>query len=318
MSNHRPFRFGILTGGVASRRAWIEKAKRAESLGYATLLLDDHLYNPFAPITALVSAAEATTSLRVGSFVLGNDFRHPVWLAKEAATLDVLTDGRFELGIGTGYLQADYAQSGITLQSPGMRVSRLEEAIRVIKGCFADEAFSYTGNHYTIDTLNGLPKPVQKPHPPLLVGGGSKRILSIAAREANIVSINVRTTAEGSLDFASSTAEATEQKLGWVREAAEERFHDLELNVLSLLIVTDDRRQAAAGMLRQLGLATDEASIDGVLASPTFLFGTVEQITEDLQARRQRFGFSYIVIGEYLQPNAMEQFAPTIARLAGT
>ena len=134
MNQSRAFRFGIVTGGVASRKAWIDKAKQAEALGYSTLLIDDHLYNTFAPLTALVSAADATTSLRVGSLVFGNDFRHPAILAKEAATLDVLTDGRFELGLGTGYSSGDYEKMGITLQPPGTRVSRFEEAVRIIKG----------------------------------------------------------------------------------------------------------------------------------------------------------------------------------------
>src|SRR5688572_1584189 len=297
MNQSRAFRFGILTGGAASRGEWTDKAKQAEALGYSTLLIDDHLYNPFAPLTALVSAADVTTSLRIGSLVFGNDFRHPVILAKEAATLDVLTDGRFELGLGTGYRHEDYEQSGITLQSPGTRVSRFEEAVQIIKGLFAEDAFTYDGNYYTIHNLNGLPKPLQKPYPPLLLGGGSKRILSFAAREANIVGINPRTTVEGGLDLRSSTPEATEQKIAWVREAAGARFRDLELSILVMVIVTDQRRQAAEQKLREFEMPTDEASIDGMLASPAFLFGTVEQIVEDLQSCRERFGLSYFEIG---------------------
>jgi len=318
MNQSRAFRFGILTGGAASRSEWTDKARQAEALGYSTLLIDDHLYNPFAPLTALLSAADATNSLRVGSLVFGNDFRHPVVLAKEAATLDVLTDGRFELGLGTGYRYEDYEQSGITLQSPGTRVSRFEEAVQVIKGLLADDAFTYEGNYYTIHNLNGLPKPLQKPHPPLLLGGGSKRILSFAAREANIVGINPRTTVEGGLDFSSSTPQATEQKIAWVREAAGERFRDLELNILVFPIVTDQRRQAAEQKLREFEMPTDEDSIDGMLASPHFPFGTVEQIIEDLQSCRERFGLSYFAVGEYFQAGTMERFAPVIARLAGT
>lgn len=317
MNQSRAFRFGILTGGGASRKEWTDKARQAEALGYSTLLIDDHLYNPFAPLTALVNAADATTSLRVGSLVFGNDFRHPVILAKEAATLDVLTDGRFELGLGTGYWHRDYEESGITLQPPGTRVSRFEEAVHILKGLFAEAAFTYEGNYYTIHSLNGLPKPVQKPYPPLLLGGGSKRMLSIAAREANIVGINVRTTAEGGLDLSSVTPEATDRKIAWVQEAAGERFQDLELNILVFVIVTDQRRQAAEQTLREFEMSTDEASIDGMLASPAFLFGTVEQIIEDLQSRRQRFGLSYIAVGDYIQADILERFAPVVARLAG-
>jgi probable F420-dependent oxidoreductase len=318
MDQSRAFRFGILTGGAASRTAWIDKARQAEALGYSTLLIDDHLYNTFAVLTALVSAADATTSLRVGSLVFGNDFRHPAVLAKEAATLDVLSDGRFELGLGTGYAQDDYDKMGIRLQPPGTRVRRFEEAVRIIKGLFADGAFTCEGNYYTIRNLNGLPKPIQKPHPPLLLGGGSKRILSFAAREANIVGINPKTTAEGGLDFSSITPEATEQKIAWVREAAGERFRDLELNNLVFPIVTDQRRQAAEEKLREWEMPTDDDSVDWMLASPHFLFGTVEQISEDLQARRQRFGLSYIAVGEYFQADVMERFAPVITKLVGT
>ena len=318
MPEQHAFRFGILTGGAASQQEWTDKARQAEALGYSTLLIDDHLYNPFGVLTALVSAADATTSLRVGSLVFGNDFRHPVVLAKEAATLDVLTGGRFELGLGTGYYRDDYEQSGITFQSPGIRVSRFEEAVQVIKGLFAEDAFTYEGKHYTIHNLNGLPKPLQKPYPPLLLGGGSKRMLSIAAREANIVSVNIRTTAEGGFDASSLTPEATDQKLAWVREAAGARFDDLELNVLVFPVVTDQPRQAAEQMLREWKLPTDEASIDGVLAEASSLFGTVDQIVEALQARRQRFGFSYIAVGEYYQLDVMKRFAPVVTRLAGT
>jgi len=256
--------------------------------------------------------------LRVGSLVFGNDFRHPAILAKEAATLDVLTDGRFELGLGTGYSSGDYEKMGITLQPPGTRVSRFEEAVRIIKGLFADEALTFAGNYYTINDLNGLPKPCQKPHPPLLLGGGSKRILSFAAREANIVGINAKTTAEGGLDFSSITPEATEQKIAWVREAAGARFRDLELNILVIPIVTDQRRQVTEQKLRDHEMPIDEDNIAWMLASPLFLFGTVDQIVEDLQARRQRFGLSYIAVGEYFQADVMERFAPVIARLAGT
>jgi probable F420-dependent oxidoreductase len=318
MDPSRAFRFGILTGGAASREAWTDKARQAEALGYSTLLIDDHLYNPFAPLTALVSAADATTSLRVGSLVFGNDFRHPALLAREAATLDILSDGRFELGLGTGYWREDYEQSGMELESPGTRVSRFEEAVQVIKGLFADEPFTYTGDYYTIRNLNGLPKPAQLPHPPLLLGGGGKRMLSIAAREANIVSINIRTTAEGGFDSSSITPEATDQKIAWVREAAGARFHDLELNVLVFPVVTDQPRQLAEQMLREWKLPADEAGIDGLLAESASLFGTVDEIVEALQARRQRFGFSYIAVGEYYQADVMERFAPVVARLAGT
>jgi probable F420-dependent oxidoreductase len=221
--------------------------------------------------------------------VFGNDFRHPAVLAKEVATLDVLTDGRFELGLGTGYASDDYEKMGIQLQSPGIRVRRFEEAVHILKGLFADGAFTCEGDYYTIRDLDGLPKPVQKPHPPLLLGGGSKRILSFAAREAHIVGINPKTTSEGGLDFSSITPEATNQKIAWVQEAAGPRFSDIELNYLVFPVVTDQRRQAAEQKLREWEMPTDENSIDGMLAATHFylerlnkLLRTYEPAVNDL------------------------------------
>lgn len=312
MRKQIPFRFGLNTF-AASREAWIDTAQKAEALGYDTLLVSDHLQNQLAPLAALVAAAEVTTTLRVGSFVFGNDFRHPVFLAKEAATIDLLSGGRLGLGLGTGYARSDYEQSGIPLDRPGVRISRLAEAVQIIKGFFADAPFTFTGQYYTVRDLHGTPKPVQHPHPPIMLGGGGQRMLSLAAREADIVSVNIKTTAEGGFDFSSITAEAAAQKVAWVRQAAGVRFDTLTLNILvPLVAVTDKRRQAADQMLRQYNVPENVLNVEQVLESPSALIGTVDQIVEDLQARRERYGFSYIVVW---QP--MEQFAPVVERLAG-
>jgi probable F420-dependent oxidoreductase len=178
----RPFRFA--TGGFeeVSKRAWVEQARRAEALGYAVFLVADHVADiPFAPVPALVAAADATTSLRVGCTVFCNDYRHPALLAKEAATVDVLTDGRFEFGLGAGWLKAEHDQAGIPFDPPGVRVARMEEALRVIKALWAGEPVHHRGAHYAIAGLAGTPLPVQRPHPPVFVGGGGKRLLSVAA-----------------------------------------------------------------------------------------------------------------------------------------
>ncbi len=314
MGQQHPFRFGIQVSGAPSRGAWIATAHKAEALGYSTLLVDDHLGNPLAPLPALAATAEVTTTLRIGTFVLANDFRHPVLLAREAATVDLLSDGRLELGLGTGYALPDYIQSGIPLDPPGVRVSRFAEAVQIIKGMFADTPLTFEGRYYSVHDLNGLPKPMQRPHPPILIGGGGQRMLSIAAREADIVSVNIKTTPAGAFDFSSLTAEATAQKLVWVHEAAGERFDALELNLLvPVVAITDNQRSAAEQMLRHWGIPAEAFSVEQVLESPSALLGSVDQIVETLQARRERSGFSYIVVWE-----PIEQFAPIVARLAGT
>jgi probable F420-dependent oxidoreductase len=313
MTPQRPFRFGVLAFGATSRDAWVSTARKAEDLGYATFLVDDHLSRRFAPIAALAAAAEATHVLRVGSCVFGNDFRHPVVLAKEAASLDVLSGGRFELGIGTGYERADYDQTGIPLDPPGVRVSRLAEAVQIIKGAFADAPFSFAGRYYTIRALNGLPKPLQRPHPLIFIGGGSRRILSIAAQEADIVGINVKTTAAGGFDVLSITPDATAQKVAWVRHAAGARFAALELQLLvPFMRVTDNRYQAAAQFVQAWQL-TEVVRPEHILDSPHALIGTVDQIVEDLLARRECYGVSYVAVFE----EQMDMFAPIVARLAG-
>jgi probable F420-dependent oxidoreductase len=312
MTSPRPFRFGAQVGFAPSRRAWIDKARRIEALGYATLCMPDHFDDQLAPFTALAVAADATTVLRVGTLVLDNDYRHPLVLAKEAATLDLLSGGRLELGLGAGWLRSDYEQSGMGLDPPGIRVDRFQEGLAVVKGLLAGGVFSFSGRWYTVAAHPGTPAPAQRPSPPILIGGGRRRMLSIAAREADIVSVNfdLGSGLVGPQLGASGTAQATAEKLRWVREAAGPRFGRLELSVtLYWVMVTDDRRSTAAGLGDGFGLTAD-----AVLAMPNFAIGTVDQIADDLVARREELGFSYVVVGG----EAWDAMAPVVARLAGT
>ncbi|MEX0750810.1 MAG: TIGR03621 family F420-dependent LLM class oxidoreductase, partial [Dehalococcoidia bacterium] len=244
----RPFRFAIQTSNAPSGDAWREKARKIEDLGFSALLMPDHFGDQLSPLPAFMAAADATTTLRVGGLVLDNDFKHPLVLAKEIATLDVLSGGRVEIGIGAGWMTTDYDASGIAYDTPGGRVSRLQESVKIMKGLFGEESFSFSGDHYTVTNANGLPKPVQKPHPPIMIGGGGKRVLRFAAREADIISVNfnLQEGAVGAATMATGTAEATREKIGWIRDAAGSRFKDIELNVtIFATIVTDDASKIA-------------------------------------------------------------------------
>ncbi len=305
----RPFRFGVASAETASGSAWTEFARRAEALGYATLLVPDHYLNPLPPVPALMAAAAVTTTLRVGCTVFANDFRHPALLAKEAATIDLLSGGRFEFGLGAGWLKDEYDCVGIPFDPPGVRVARMEEGLQVIKGLWGEEPVTFAGAYYTISGLEGTPKPVQQPHPPIYVGGGGKRLLSWAAREADIVGFVSRARPEGGIDWTEGTEEALARKVGWVRAAAGDRFAQLELALLFQGSAVTDRPQAAAAELApDFGLTAEQ-----VLASSEFALGSVDQIVEQLVALRERHGISYLTV---VQPQ-MEAFAPVVARLGG-
>ncbi len=312
MSHPRPFRFGIQLSSAADGPAWAARARQAEDLGYATLFMPDHFGDQLSPTVALQAAADATTTLRVGSLVYDNDYRHPVVLAKDCATLDLLSGGRLELGLGAGWMTSDYVQSGIPMDEPKVRVDRMIEAVAVLKGAFSDSPVTFQGEHYTISGYDARPKPVQKPHPPLLIGGGLKRVLSFAGREAQIVGINP-TIPNGTPDqdaARTGTAAETDKKVAWVREAAGDRYADIELNSLHFAtIVTDDRAGTIEMMAPLFGLAPED-----VADYPHALIGTVDEICADLEARRERWDFSYLVV----QEDSFEAFAPVVARLAGT
>jgi probable F420-dependent oxidoreductase len=307
-----PFRFGVSVWRAGSREEWRAKARRAEELGYSTLLVPDHLAAIFPPLVPLVSAADATTRLRVGTLVLNNDFRHPVLAAREAAAIDLLTDGRFELGIGAGHMRSEYEQAGIPFDPANTRIDRLTESVAIIKGLLTGETVTFAGQHYQVAGHSSHPTPVQQPHPPLLIGGNNRRVLELAAREADIVGFTgFGQTASGNIRLSAFTSAGTAERIGWVREAAGNRFNQLELNALvQSVIITDDRRTAAQDATEHLPALTP----DDILDSPYLLIGTADEIAADLLARRERLGISYYVVFE----PAMESLAPVVERLTGT
>jgi probable F420-dependent oxidoreductase len=313
VAHDRRFRFGIQLARSPSGADWAATAQRAEELGYSTLLLPDHFGDQLAPIPAVMAAADATTDLRVGTLVLDNDYRHPVVVAKEAATIDLLSGGRLELGVGAGWMTSDYEQSGIPHDRPGVRIDRMVEGLQILKGLLEDEKpVSFTGEHYQVTDAVGTPRPAQRPRPPILIGGGGPRILSVAGREADIVGITASLT-QGYIDPSlgkNVTAGATAEKIQWVKDAAGDRFDDIELNVQVILtMVTDDREATAKGLAENFQLSTEEA-----LEVPQVLLGTVDEICDQLVARRDQFGFSYVIVND----SGFEALAPVIDRLAGT
>lgn len=307
MSILRPFRFSVVAEKAKSRQEWLTKARRAEGLGYTTLLVPDHLSFDIDPIVGLMAAADAT-SLRIGSHVFCNDFRHPLVLARQAANLDLFSEGRFQLGLGCGYLAEEYHQAGIALDSAGIRISRFEEALQIIKAYFHQEQVTFSGQYYQINEMNTTIKTIQKPHPPIYVGGGGKRVLSIAAREADIIGLVARNNARG-LDWTSALPDANHEKLTWIRQAAGERFSQLEFSsTVFIAAVTEHAEHAAQQIGGRLGLTAQQA-----FECLQMLIGATEQIVEELQKRRELFGISCIEITE----QNMEALAPVVARLAG-
>jgi probable F420-dependent oxidoreductase len=292
----RPFRFGVVAAYAPSHTAWITTARRAEELGYATLLMPDRAnIGGLAPLTALAVAAEATTVLRVGSYVFCNEYRHPVLLAREAATLDLLSEGRFELGLGAGVGPGEFQQLGIPFANAGTRVGRLEETLQLIKRLFTEETVNFSGKYYTITEMKGYPRPVQKPRLPLLVAGAGERMLKVAAREADIIAIGSKITGRG----VDPTDATLEQKIAWIKEAAGERFADLELSqTIYDMMITDSGTalspQAGGPPIPKRPLSTEQA-----------IAHLVEQ--------RDRYGFSYLQVYE----GQVENFAPVVARLTG-
>lgn len=309
----KPFRFGANLWHASSRTAWVEKARKLEALGYAVLSVPDHLADFLAPLPALVSAAEATTRLRVGTYVLNNDFRHPVLVAREAATVDLLTDGRLQLGLGAGFMQAEYDQMGVRFDPGGRRVERLAEAVRLMKGLFTGQPVTFVGQHYHVTRCQLQPLPVQRPHPPLLIGGNGRRLLALAAQEADMVGLTGITFRPGGQgpELSGWTVAGLEERLQCIREAAGARYDHLELGALVQRVEVTEHRYLAAEELVNRWPQLDASEI---LQSPFVLVGTVEQIVEDLRMRRERWGISSYVVFE----RDMDTFAPVVARLAGT
>lgn len=287
----RPFRFGlIIETRQTTRRELIDLAKRAENEGYDILLGTDHL-GRLASLPLLQAAAEAT-GLRIGTLVLNNDNRHPVILAQELAAIDVVTDGRLEIGLGAGWDRPEYDGAAMTFDPPGRRLARLKATVAILKQALDEGRIEREADDgYPAIRLEGMPRSVQRPHPPFLIGGGGPRLLSYAAREAEVVGIDPRAFPEGGHDPADLSESAIDQKVAWIREAAGDRWPQLQLNVIVF------------------GVGNE-----GVAGSPHYLSGDQSEMTEQLLARRERWAISYLAI----RPDQMDAVAPVVARLRGS
>jgi probable F420-dependent oxidoreductase len=293
----RAFRFGVSIWAAGSRDEWRDKARRAEAAGFDTMLVADHLADGmFPPLTALASAAEGTDRLRFGTLVVNNDFRHPVLLAREAATIDLLTDGRFELGLGAGHMKHEYDEAGLRFDPPAVRVARMTESAELIRRLLAGEQVTHDGTHYQVRGHRCFPLPRQQPVP-LLIGGNGRRVLEAAGRLADIVGFTGFSQVEGQRNVNPThfTDAGLAEQVAWVLTAAGDRFDQLELNTLVQgITVTSDRRAAA----EQVQPLVPALSVDDILSSPYSLIGTVDEIVEDLRERRDRLGISYLTVFE--------------------
>ena len=311
-----PFTFLASIQAVMDGPTLAAEARRAEAMGFTALVVPDHLIEQLSPIPALATIAAATEHLRIGAFVHNNNLRHPAVLAQDLASLDVLSGGRLDVAIGAGWNRPEYDAIGLAFDPVPIRQARLEEAVSVLKGCFGDGSFSFAGEHYTIRELDAFPKPVQRPHPPFLIGGGGRRTLTLAGREADIVSLAPRILPGQRTDPTSLTLAATEEKIGWVRAAAGDRFVDLVLNVYPSawpITVTADARGEAARIADHLrGRAAVDLTIDDVLESPQIFVGSVDGLVAKFRELRERLGISSFMVGD------IDELAPVVERLAGT
>ena len=302
----RSLRFAVIAYPTANGREWAEKCRRVESLGYGTLLVTDSVRRNLAIGAALMAAAGATTTLRIGSWVYANDFRHPLMLAAEAASIDVLSDGRLDFGIGTGSDERDYEMVGVRHDTPRVRVDRLKESVALIRRLWSGETVDHAGTHYHVVAGRiGVP-PIQRPHPPILVGGGGPVLLRFAAREADIVGIFTQRDAAGR-ELPQHTLAAIAAKAGLVRTEAGARWDALDVNiVVSDVAVTDHAAERLAKTAGRYGLAPSEMD-----ASPAFLVGSPDHIAEKIAAAGERMGINYYAVPE----PQMESFATVVRRL---
>jgi probable F420-dependent oxidoreductase len=312
MADRRPFKFAAMIRGGDSGEEFLGRVRQIESLGYNQVAMVDHFNPTYSPVPGLTAAAIVAPSLRVVATVFDNDFRNPVLLAKEMATLDQLSGGRVDVGIGAGWLLRDYEQSGVPYERAGVRISRMEEALAVMKGAWRGEPFSFEGEHYTIKDLEGYPPPVQQPHPPIYIGGGGDRMLSIAGREADIIGVHVRFGPERAATSEDVYRDEMIRKIDVIREAAGSRFDGIELALLLFgAKVIDSKADQEAEIARIAG--ANGMSVEEAAASPYFLVGSETELVEQIQGLRETFGISHftIVAGD------ADGFAPVVARLSG-
>jgi probable F420-dependent oxidoreductase len=312
----RPFSFLAGIESIMDGKALAAEARRAEGMGFDTLVIPDHMVEQFSPVPVLATIAAATNRVRIAAFVHNNDLRHPAVLAQDLASLDVLSGGRLDVAIGAGWNKPEYDAIGLPFDPTPVRQARLEEAIAVLKGYFGEGPFSFSGDHYTITDLDGYPKPVQRPHPPFLIGGGGRRTLALAGREADIVGLAPRILSGQRSDPASLTLAATAEKIDWVREAAGERFDDLVFNVYPTtwpITITDDPRAEAANVVDHLaGRSAVDLTVDDVLDAPQLFIGTVDGLVEKFLMLRERLGITSFMTGD------IDELVPVVERLAGT
>jgi probable F420-dependent oxidoreductase len=317
MAGMRPFRFLATADGYPGFAELTSLARKAETVGCSALVLPDHLIGQYAPIPLLAVVAAVTERLRVGTFVLNSGLRHPAVLAQDLATLDVLAGGRLEIGLGAGWNKPEYDATGIPFEPVGVRIRRLTETITILKGCFADGPFSFTGEHYTITGHDGAPKPAQRPHPPIFLGGGGKRLLTLAACEAQIIGLAPRLIQGDTprADARSLTAAATEEKISWIREAAGDRFGELELNTYPTggpAVVTGNPRAEARRRADHIRAQTGtELTVEEILDSPHVFIGSIKDLTRKFTELRERFGISSFLIDD------LDALAPVVEELAG-
>ena len=312
----RPFRFLADAREIATIHELTDTARRAEAIGVDTLVVPDHLIPQLAPVPAMAAIAAVSPSLRIAGFVLNNDLRHPAVLAQELASLDVLSEGRLDVAMGAGWNRPEYEAIGMAFDPTPVRQARLAEAVTVLKGCFADGPFTFAGEHYTITDYDAQPKPAQRPHPPFLIGGGGRRTLTLAAREAQIIGLAPRILPNRAPDPRSVTLEGTREKIGWVREAAGERFDELELNVYPSMtgvsITSEPLREAAEVAERLRERSGIAVSAEDLLDSPHIFINTVGGFVEKLQRHREELGISSVMVG------ALGELDAVVERLAGT
>ncbi|MGY3555356.1 LLM class F420-dependent oxidoreductase [Williamsia sp. R60] len=320
----RKFRFGA--GGEGNRdeggaRKFVKLAQTAEEYGFDTFAVPDHLGNQVGPLAALGALSQATDRIRLATSVLANGYRHPALLAKEATTIDVLSKGRLELGIGAGWMKEEFDKAGIEFESPGVRIRRLDESLTILDGLLRGEEVNFSGEFYNIKGLVGSPRPRQGPRPPIAVGGGGPKMLALAAKHADIISVATGTTPDGRLRLSDMTMEKTIERVDRIRQAAGDRFDDIELNwTIATIVITDDREATAEMALAALdqgyppNIAMDvKLSVDDILASPYLAFGSFEQIADQIREVRRRTSMSYVGVF----PTQMDAFAPIIPILKG-
>jgi len=312
----RPFRFLANASEVVTGSELADRARRAEDMGYDALVIPDHLLDQLSPVVAMSTIVAATSTLRVSAFVMNNDLRHPAVVAQDLASIDVLSGGRLDIAIGAGWNRPEYDTIGLAFDPAPVRQARLAESITVLKGLFSGSPFSFNGEYYTITDYAAQPVPVQRPHPPFFIGGGGRRTLTSAGREADIVGLAPRIQPNVKLDARSLTLEATRQKIDWVREAAPERFSSLELNVYPStwpVTVTDDlrgeARRVSDHLKTQTGVELTEAE---VIDSPHLFIGSTDRLVEKFLQLREELGISCIMLGE------IDELAPVLERLHGS